>query len=223
MLNNSARSNPGYSGIATNGGYALISSYTGSNNGREMGRMIALSLGAPVQFLSSSNRLSSHTFAAMLYMYEVEYLGRDGQASVWGQEYTDVARRERVPKYMNDDVSSTDVLCLAFNALRSNDSNEGYFIFNRLIQKFTNINADEFGGYMTYLIKNDGVRVPAFIRFLKECDSGSLIKAVMDAINEEKTNSRIRAALTRLRDSEEFAAVSQQVTSKILAASQNHQ
>lgn len=207
---------PSYNGIAIGGCYNILSSFSGHNTLRETARSIALSLGAPIQFVAMAHNISTHTFAAMLYMFEHEYMGSDTEPSVWGQEYTDVLNRERIQRYFNGDVTPTDILCCSFNGLRESNSRDSYLIFNKFVSKFKGrIDAGRFGSFMVFLFDNGCISDTAFVRFLLECESGEIIKGVMDAINVCKIKPHIREVLTRLRGHNDFTQISQAVTSKI--------
>lgn len=218
MLNLAFLASPNYRDIMPSGSNSLINAYTSSSGSREMARIIALSLGAPIQYVARATSGSVHTFAALLYMYEQEYMGVPGKPGVWGQEYTDVLARENVPRLFDSGVGPTDMLCMLFNPLCSN-TRESYIIFNKFVQKYDGaLDGASFGKFITYLINITMTNVSAFIRFLRECESGALIKAVMDAVNESKMDKRVRDFLLNLRKDAAFAEVSLVVTTKIVAA-----
>lgn len=199
-----------YNSVMTTFGYNLFSAGTSSNAGREIRRLIAIALGAPIEFIQRTNAISPEGLTVLMYMFEVEYIGRGGHDSVWGPEFTQVMARERVSMWSND-FDDTDILCTALIGARNGD---GWFIFNKFASQ-RQIAPARIGDMVVYMIQNRRYNVQQMSDLLLNCESAVILKAIMDKIIDNKLDNYVKALMTALRDSGDFTRVSQHVTQKL--------
>ena len=214
MLDNRNLYNVSYGNIMTRAGYNLVSTYANSSSAKELCRLIGITLGAPVQFLNSATQRHMSSFACLLYLFEKEYIGNNAEPGAWGADYTNMYIREGQQKYWMVNVDDTDIMCIAYNAIRAGDD---WFVFNRLVEKLTVIEWSRFADYIVYLMENRNIGLEKLESILSNCQSGAALKAIMDAIHAHMNNDYVRNNMQNLRASAGFDELCQTVTAKIVA------
>lgn len=214
MLSNNDVLNLRYDRLLTTFGYNLLTIYGGSTQGRQMGRVLALALGAPVELVAVADRVNQMTMAVMLHMFEKDYISA---TSVWGEEYSRVYNREGQPAIYRTQVNSTDLARIALIGILNGDV---YTILNKLLDRSDDVDGSVFGDFVVQLINNRSMGSDQVAELLIQCSSGPVIRGVMDKMEEHKLDTRVRSMLVAIRGRRDFQEIARNVTNKIAATIQ---